>query len=240
MHGTQVTSNRVTMTGVGGFVAAFSGGIDDDGSLVLTDSAVNNNQANATITSALAPAGSFSQGTNGAMEIDGSATISDTTFIGNSAVATSAGGDAGVGGGAIFNASSDRVTITGSTITDNHAVATSAAGTAGVQGGGIVNISLLTLSNTTVSNNTGNASAPNGSAFAKGAGVWNGNLGPGAPPVTQLTLIDGRVTKNALTASGLTTTVHGAGIFNDTGSGATLTLTNSTVAQNSPDQCFGC
>jgi hypothetical protein len=55
-----------------------------------------------------------------------------------------------------------------------------------------------------------------------------------------LTLTDSAITKNALTASGLTATAAGAGLYNDTASGATLTLTNSVIAQNSPDQCFGC
>ena len=174
-----------------------------------------------------------------AMEIDGSATIRDTTFVGNRAVATSASGDAAVGGGAIFNASSDGVTITGSTIADNHAIASASTGNASVGGGGIFNIGVLTLRDTVVSKNAGNATAPGGSATALGAGIVNTKLSDG-PPVTHLTLIDSSVSKNVLTASGLTTLVQGAGLLNDTGSGATLTLTNSVIAQNSPDQCFGC
>jgi hypothetical protein len=239
IHGSQIVGNRVTMTNVGGFVAAFSGGIDDDGSLVLTDSLVKDNQATATITAPNAPPGSASQGTNGAMEIDGSATIRDTTFVGNRAVATSVSGDAAVGGGAIFNGSADRVTITGSTITDNHAIATASVGNASVGGSGILNSSLLTLRDTVVSKNTASATAPNGTATTVGAGIFNTRNSDGRP-VAQLTLIDSAITKNGLTASGLTTTVLGAGLFNDTASGATVTLTNSVIAQNSPDQCFGC
>jgi hypothetical protein len=241
IDGSQISGNSVTMTNVGGFVAAFSGGIQAEGSLVLAGSIVKDNQATATITSAQAPAGSVSQGTNGAMEIDGAATIRDTMFVGNSAVATAAGGDAAVGGGAIFNASADRVTITGSVITGNHAIATAAVGNAGIQGGGIVNFGQLTLRDTVVSGNTGSATAPHGSAEAVGAGIINTHLSESdAPPVTQLTLVDSAITNNRLTASGLTTTVQGAGLFNATGSGATLTLTNNVIAQNTPDQCFGC
>jgi hypothetical protein len=229
----------VTITNVGGGVAAFSGGIDDDGSMVLTDSLVKDNQATATITAPNAPPGSASQGTNGGMGIGGSATISDTTFVGNRAVATSVSGDAGVAGGAIFSASPTGVTITGSTIIDNQARATASTGNANVEGAGIQNIGVLTLRNTHVESNIGNVSAPSGSALAVGAGISNQKLSDG-PPVTQLTLIDSTVTKNTLTASGLTTTVLGAGLFNYTASGATVTLTNSVIAQNSPDQCFGC
>jgi hypothetical protein len=173
------------------------------------------------------------------MEIDGTATIRDTTFVGNRAVATSTTGDAAVGGGAIFNASSSGVTISGSTIIDNHAIATASTGSAYVSGAGIQNIGVLTVRDTQVGSNTASATAPNGTAFAVGAGIFNTRLSDG-PPVTQLTLIDSAITKNALTATGLTPIALGAGLFNDTGSGATVTLTNSVIAQNSPEQCFGC
>ena len=124
------------------------------------------------------------------------------------------------------------MTITDSTITGNRLTATTTTGSSTVQGGGIANIGVLTLRNTSVSDNRGTASGPTGSAT--GGGICNGSA-PDGPPLTQLALVDSEVTHNTLTASpGIT--VQGGGLFTL----FPLTQTNSVIAHNVPDQCFGC
>jgi hypothetical protein len=67
---------------------------------------------------------------------------------------------------------------------------------------------------------------------AQGGGIWNGNFGPG--PST-LTLIDSAVTDNSLSASrGIP--LQGGGLYN--GTQGAMTLTDTTVAQNTPNNCY--
>jgi len=91
---------------------------------------------------------------------------------------------------------------------------------------------VLTLRNTSVGDNSGTASGPGG--LAQGGGIWNGSV-PDGPPSVRLALVDSAVTHNTLTASpGIT--VHGGGLFTL----FPVTLTSSVIAQNVPDQCYGC
>ncbi len=69
--------------------------------------------------------------------------------------------------------------------------------------------------------------------MAQGGGIWNGVLLSG-PPV-KLTLARTAVTRNAVTGS-KRITVHGGGLFTT----SPVTLTQSLIARNRPDQCFGC
>lgn len=88
------------------------------------------------------------------------------------------------------------------------------------------------LTNVTVSGNGGVADGQNGSA--QGAGVWNGILFGG--PTSPLTLRNSSVTRNILSGSPRIT-LQGAGIYTP---GFPLTLTNTVVTHNAPDQRFGC
>jgi hypothetical protein len=110
-------------------------------------------------------------------------------------------------------------------------VTATGSGNAALIGVGVGNAGTLTLKSTTVTDNKGAADGPAGKS--QGAGIWSADVG-GGPPT--LSLIDSAVTRNALTSSGAAVPVHGAGIF----STAHVTLTNSIVAHNVPDQCFGC
>jgi hypothetical protein len=68
---------------------------------------------------------------------------------------------------------------------------------------------------------------------AQGGGIWSG-VDLSGPPV-QLTLENTSVTENALTGpSGIT--LQGGGLFTT----SPVTLTNTTIARNRPDQCVGC
>jgi hypothetical protein len=70
---------------------------------------------------------------------------------------------------------------------------------------------------------------------ARGGGIWNGPDLPFGPPLTALVLVGSAITHNTLTASpGIT--VLGGGLFTL----RPVSLTSSIIAQNVPDQCYGC
>jgi len=102
------------------------------------------------------------------------------------------------------------------------------------QGAGIHNDGLLTVRNTTVSDNTGTGSGPRG--VVQGGGIWNGIGIPGPNLPVQLTLADSLVTHNTLTSASPGITVQGGGLFTM----FPVTLRSSVIAQNVPDQCYGC
>ena len=132
-----------------------------------------------------------------------------------------------------MTAAFEQMTISDSVISRNRVTATTTTGSATVQAGGIANIGVLTLRNTSVSDNSATASGPTGSA--KGGGIWQ-RLGPNGPRLTQLALVDSAVTHNTLTAT-VGITVQGGGLFTPL---FPVTLTHSLIAQNVPDQCYGC
>jgi hypothetical protein len=68
---------------------------------------------------------------------------------------------------------------------------------------------------------------------AQGGGIFNGDVGNGVPT---LALINSAITHNSLTGSTPGITVQGGGLYTT----VPVTLTNSIIAQNTPDQCFGC
>jgi hypothetical protein len=78
--------------------------------------------------------------------------------------------------------------------------------------------------------NTGEATGPDGSA--QGGGIWNGAMF-NSPPI-RLTLRNTNVRRNELKASARL--AQGAGMF----TAFPGALLNSLIAQNTPDQCFGC
>ena len=83
--------------------------------------------------------------------------------------------------------------------------------------------------------NTGDAGGASGSA--RGGGIFDVAFpfGPDGPPGGPLVLQNSTLTGNALTGSGLI--VHGGGLYLENES---LTFLNSLIANNVPDQCFGC
>ena len=83
-----------------------------------------------------------------------------------------------------------------------------------------------------MSGNTGDASGRRG--FARGDGIYDGPFFDiqGSP----LVLVNSSATGDVLTGSaGIT--LQGAGLFVDN---QPVALTNSIIAQNSTDQCYGC
>jgi hypothetical protein len=236
IRNTTVSGNVVTATNPVGDTTAYSGGIDDDGSLDLRDSTVSNNQVSAIagVTVTCGPECVPGAGSGG-IETDGAATIRNTRITGNNASATSLTGTASVQGGGIVNFSTDPtepVLVSDSLISRNTVTVSSTTGSATVQGAGITNDGVLELRNTQLRDNSGTATGPSGAA--QGGGIWNGALLFG-PPSAQLTVDDSTITHNTLTASpGLS--VQGGGLFTT----FPVTLANSVIADNSPDQCYGC
>jgi hypothetical protein len=188
--GNSVENSSAANTGLNQFIGAFGGGIDDDNSLVLMDSTVDNNSVTSTVTSSQPSSMSVADG--GGMEVDGSAMVKGTNF------------------------SANHVTGTGTNF---------------AYGGAVANFGTLSLQDSTVNNNAVSATGLVGAV--QGGGVWNSNAfgGPG-----QLTLIGTTITHNSLTASGGITTVQGGGLYTNN----PVTQSNTVIAQNTPDQCFGC
>jgi hypothetical protein len=91
----------------------------------------------------------------------------------------------------------------------------------------------LTLRTSQVSGNTIGATGASGSA--RGGGIFDAPIADG-PPGGPLTLLNSGVTRNALSGSpGIA--LQGGGLYIQN---KPLTLTHSVIANNSPDQCFGC
>ena len=230
IRGTTITGNLISSTNTLGDAIAFSGGLHADGTLVLRESTISDNRVAAT--TANGSTGS-ADATEGAGELNADDTISNTRVTGNTVTATSPAGDAHAENGGILTAAFEQMTISDSVISRNRVTATTTTGSATVQAGGIANIGVLTLRNTSVDANSATASGPTGSA--KGGGIWQGSE-PNGPRLTQLALVDSAVTHNTLTAT-VGITVQGGGLFTPL---FPVTLRHSLIAQNVPDQCYGC
>jgi hypothetical protein len=219
-----IDGNSVLATSTGGELFAFAGGIDDDGSLVLVGSTVDDNRVDASSNRDM-----FVDG--GGLEVEGSDTIDGTRVAGNSVTAHASEGIASAQGGGVSAAGDSPVSVRDSFIGDNTAQSTATAGTAVVQGGGILNASGLDVRDSTISGNTGKAAGPSGTD--QGGGIWNGDLDYGLP--IQLALRDVMVSDNTLIGTpGIS--LQGGGVF----TAFPVTLRDSLLDGNIPDQCFGC
>jgi hypothetical protein len=227
IRNTTVSGNSVSMTNTVGDAEAFSGGlhVDLDVDFTMSNSVVaDNSVGSATLPGSSGNAG----GDSGAGELLG--TISNTRFTGNTLTVNSAAGDATAFAGAIIDFGS----ITNSVITDNHVLASSPSGTLfGAAGAIVVDEPGLTLRNSEVSGNTVEANGASGSA--QGGGIFDAPIANG-PPGGPLMLLNSRVTGNALSGSP-NIALQGGGLYIQN---QPLTLTHSVIANNSPDQCFGC
>jgi hypothetical protein len=224
---TTISGNSVTMTNTVGDTEAFAGGIlvDLDVDFTMSNSVVADNSVSSVT---LAGSSGNAEGDSGAGAILG--TISNTRFTGNTVSVTSSAGDATALAGAIIDFGS----IANSVVSDNHVRAWSPSGTVFAAGGAIVvDEPGLTLRNSKVSGNTTDASGASGSA--QGGGIFDAPIADG-PPGGPLTLVNSRVTANALTGSAGTAR-QGGGLYIQN---LPLTSTQSVIASNSPDQCFGC
>jgi hypothetical protein len=144
--GVEVTISGLTITG-GRDDSTGGGGIDNSGTLTVTNSTVSGNSA---IQASLggAGAGIFNSGT---------LTVANSTVSGNG------GGLGGSIGGGIYNSS--MLTVTNSTFSDNSAGGADSSG----RGGGIYNSGTLTVTNSTFTGNSARSAGPEG----RGGGIDN-------------------------------------------------------------------
>jgi hypothetical protein len=221
---TTITHNAARMTNTLGDATAFSGGLHTDGVFRLDNDVIADNSV---YSAALGSSGD-AEGDSAAGEMAG--TVTNTRLTGNEVTVRAAAGTATASAGATIITG----TLTNSTVSDNHVFAFSPNGQAVLVGGGLQSGGPLTLRNTTVSRNTGHASANNGAA--QGGGIFAVDQSSnGGPPGGQLILTNSRVTSNRLSGSPAIK-LQGGGIF------ATdpVSLTNTLIARNRPDQCDGC
>ena len=225
--GTTISGNSVSMTNTVGDAEAFSGGLHVN---LGTDFTMSNSVVSGNTVSSRTLAGSTgdAEGDSGAGELQG--TISNTRLTGNSVVVSSAAGDSTAFAGALIDLGS----ISNSVIGDNHVHASSPTGTVFAAGGGIVvDEAGLTLRSSEVSGNTVDANTASGSA--QGGGIFDGPIENG-PPGGPLTLLNSAITGNGL-SGGTGISLQGGGLYLQ---GETLTLRNSQLAHNLPNDCFGC
>jgi len=224
---TTISGNAVRMTNSVGDAEAFSGAVHVNlgTDFTMTGSVVAGNRVNS---ATLAGSSGDAEGDSGAGELHG--TINSTRFTGNTVTVTSAAGNATAFAGALMDFGS----ITTSSISDNHVRASSPSGTVFAAGGGIVvDEGGLTLRTSQVNGNTVGADGASGSA--QGGGILDAAIADG-PPGGPLTLSNTGVTGNTL-SGGPGILLQGGGLYIQN---QPLTLNHSPIANNSPDQCFGC
>jgi hypothetical protein len=159
------------------------------------------------------------------------ASISDTRIDWNTGTVTTSGASGGlIGAVGFFPGSGAPTTLANSSISNNTMTANDTAGAAEIAGAGLLNNGPLVVQSSTISGNRGVANGPSG--FATGGGIVNGFFGGPAP----LTMNDSRVTNNDLSGSPAVA-LSGGGIYTV---GFPITLTNTVVAHNTPDNCEGC
>jgi hypothetical protein len=235
-HSNLIFTSKLPVSGTSG---AHAGALDSGGPLTIKKTTFSGNSVGATSLRATDNQANPSGGPNaggGALWLGSSQpkTISSSIFANNSAHNTTASGTATAKGGAIVNKSP--LTITNSLITGNSVASKATSGHAAAVGGGIWNDGSLILRHTKVSKNTGSASAPK-SKTVQGGGIWNAKIDN---PTATVVLINSTLTQNRLTAGGPGNIIQGGGLFNLRGAGTKITRMNSVIAQNVPDQCFGC
>jgi hypothetical protein len=172
-----------------------------------------------------------------ALEADGPTSISSTHVDWNSGIVTTTSGSAGIlGAVALYPGTSDVNTFTDGSISHNTATAVAKGkdGTASVSGAGLLNNGRLAVRRSSITGNRGVVTGANG--IGQAGGIWNGQLFGGS--TSFLTLADSLVADNSL-VGGPKATLQGGGIWNQGGPDFTVTLSNSAVRHNTPDQTAG-
>jgi hypothetical protein len=187
---TTISDNSVTSSNVGGDAEATSGGIDDDGTLVLVDSRVDHNMVRATVPPA---SENLAGAVFGGIEVSTVATIRSSSVSHNLLTALSASGATNVAGGGIGSLSG-HVTLERTLVIGNRGTVNGVTGLA--LGGGILNIDFgggapeLTLTDTLI---TANELTGTPGITPQGGGLYTTDLFGGGPfPVTLTrTVIEG-------------------------------------------------
>jgi hypothetical protein len=222
----RIDGNNLLVDDVSGQPAGFDAGvIVGVSTLALRNSTVDRNRLVANVA-----ATDDNGASGGALELDGAATLENVHVTGNSTTVAAAGNAAAVGTLQVFGQNGQTV-IRNSVVSGNLLRSSSTSGAATAQGGGLVNNGVLKLESVRVSDNVVRAAGPFGAA--EGGGIWNGLVF--LPPPVQLSLVRTIVTGNS--AAGSTgVAVRGGGLF----TAFPVDATQSRIAGNRPDECFGC
>jgi hypothetical protein len=238
IRNTIIAGNAVSMTNTVGDAVAFSGGIhvDLDVDFTMTGSLVARNSVKVSTSGYPGDA----HGDSGGGQFLGQ--ISHSHISGNTVYADASSGNAFALAGAGWVLADLPVTIADSVMAQNHIRAASSTGSASVMGGGLVLDNApdvpgdagVVLRNSTVSRNSANARGTSG--VAQGGGIFDAAVPPNGPFGSPLTLTNSSIIGNVLTASP-SIPLQGGGLYLRD---QPLTLNNSVIARNVPDQCFGC
>ena len=230
-----IANNGTAVTNTTGDAVALSGGLHVDLPIdfTISNSLVSDNRVSAaTLGSSLG----LAHADGGGGQLFGR--MNGTRVVGNIVTASSVGGDAEAMAGGSWVLFGD---VRASRLGANQLRATAPNGEARARGGGAVVDAApelpeqggLSLTNTAVRANT--ASAVGASNLAQGGGLFDAAL-PDGPFGGPLALAHSSVTHNALRGPA-GATLQGGGIYL---ADQPLTQTNSFIARNMPDQCFGC
>jgi hypothetical protein len=232
ISGSHIDGNTVTVENPFGEASGFEGAFCGCGdSLTITDSTIDDNTVTVNVRST---ADVGLQGPS-AFDSGGQVAIDNTQVRGNTIDVTASDGDAGAFGTvAMFGDQAPTITLTNSRIEGNTVTASAPSGDATVLGAGFLNNAALLLDHDRITDNTGRADGLSG--VAQGGGIWNGDLFVAHDTPPPVTLEHTSVTGNTLTGSA-GVTVQGGGLFTD---GFPVTLTDSRIEDNTPDQCVGC
>jgi hypothetical protein len=226
--GSTFRSNRVEVNDPNGEPTGFDSAIyPGGGPLSITDSVIAANRVTAIVAS------SADVGTSGtALDIIGPANISGTRITGNVSRVVSESGLIGASGAVFGNSNANQpATIRDSLIEGNLTIAETASGFGIAIGSGVDNEGQLTLRDTRVIDNVATVHGPAG--LARGGGIWNGQLI--TPEPGTLIVRDSRIVGNVVQGDpGVT--LEGGGLYTE----VPVTLHDTTISGNQPDDCVGC
>ena len=174
----RISGNSVLGSNTAGDIAAEAGGIDSDGSLLLTDSSVEGNTAASVVP---ASSGFLAETDGGGIQVQADTIVRNSRIARNSLRSTSETGAALSSGGGLFNLSGS-LTLERTTVTANSAAATGAGGFN--LGGGIVNVTIggptpvLSLTDSVVA---ANRLAATSGVISQGGGLYTADPFSGTP-----------------------------------------------------------
>lgn len=186
----RISGNSVHSTNTAGDASAEAAGIDAEGSLLMTDSSIQNNTAVATVPAA---SGFLAETDGGGMQIRGSAAVRESRITNNSLASTSESGLALASGGGLANIGGD-LTLERTVVAANNA---SATGIGGFNlGGGILNVLFgggppdLNVTDSVIAANRLSASA---GVMSQGGGLYTADpfSGQSFPVVMRRAVIEG-------------------------------------------------
>jgi hypothetical protein len=174
----RISGNSVHSTNTAGDASAEAAGIDGEGSLLLTDSSVQNNAAVAVVPAA---SGFLAETDGGGIQVRGSAVVRESRITNNSLTSTSETGLALASGGGLASIGGD-VTLERTVLAANSA---SATGVGGFNlGGGILNVLFgggppeLTVTDSVI---TANRLAASEAVISQGGGLYTVDPFSGTP-----------------------------------------------------------